>query len=207
MPTCACATIPCCSIFYFSSCTLFFCNYCIIALYVSISSLCVCVCMCACVSLFFSFSGIYLHFLWLLTPYLYSSSLSFSLLSMHRDINGQSYPLDAGNMLLRGCVLRNTEHVIGVVRTIHTCMYIQNWIFKIFAHVCVCVRVCASCVINYTTTKHSLIEGCLCRVFQVVYAGHDTKAMLNNTGPRSKRSRLERQMNRHVRVGKSCIRI
>lgn len=38
---------------------------------------------------------------------------------------------------------------------------------------------------------------------QVVYAGHETKAMLNNTGPRSKRSKLERQMNYQVRSGPS----
>ena len=29
----------------------------------------------------------------------------------------------------------------------------------------------------------------------VMYAGHETKAMLNNSGPRSKRSKLERDMN------------
>lgn len=29
----------------------------------------------------------------------------------------------------------------------------------------------------------------------VVYAGHETKAMLNNSGPRYKRSQLEQQMN------------
>ena len=29
-------------------------------------------------------------------------------------------------------------------------------------------------------------------------SGHETKAMLNNNGPRYKRSKLERQMNVHV---------
>lgn len=29
----------------------------------------------------------------------------------------------------------------------------------------------------------------------VVYAGHETKAMLNNSGPRYKRSQVEQQMN------------
>lgn len=29
----------------------------------------------------------------------------------------------------------------------------------------------------------------------VVYAGHETKAMLNNSGPRYKRSKVEQQMN------------
>lgn len=29
----------------------------------------------------------------------------------------------------------------------------------------------------------------------VVYAGHETKSMLNNSGPRYKRSKLEQQMN------------
>lgn len=32
----------------------------------------------------------------------------------------------------------------------------------------------------------------------VVYAGHETKAMLNNSGPRYKRSQLEQQMNYDV---------
>eukprot|EP01147_Barroeca_monosierra_P007745 gene7745-624_t len=55
-------------------------------------------------------------------------------------------PLDTSNMLLRGCVIRNTKRVVGLV----------------------------------------------------VYAGHETKAMLNNTGPRSKRSKLERAMNYQI---------
>ncbi|EGD80945.1 ATP10A protein [Salpingoeca rosetta] len=64
----------------------------------------------------------------------------------HITHGGTVVPLDTNNMLLRGCVLRNTGTVIGLV----------------------------------------------------VYAGHDTKAMLNNTGPRSKRSKLERAMNYQI---------
>jgi hypothetical protein len=33
---------------------------------------------------------------------------------------------------------------------------------------------------------------------QVIYAGHDSKALLNNTGSRAKRSKLERAMNSEV---------
>ncbi|KAM6939348.1 phospholipid-transporting ATPase VA [Lycodopsis pacificus] len=45
-----------------------------------------------------------------------------------------------------------------------------------------------------------LLRGCTVRnteeaVGIVIYAGHETKAMLNNNGPRYKRSKLERQMN------------
>nr|XP_033783628.1 probable phospholipid-transporting ATPase VB [Geotrypetes seraphini]XP_033783629.1 probable phospholipid-transporting ATPase VB [Geotrypetes seraphini] len=45
-----------------------------------------------------------------------------------------------------------------------------------------------------------LLRGCTIRnteeaVGIVVYAGHETKAMLNNSGPRYKRSKIERQMN------------
>ncbi|XP_069055473.1 phospholipid-transporting ATPase VB isoform X1 [Pleurodeles waltl] len=47
------------------------------------------------------------------------------------------------SLLLRGCTIRNTEEVVGIV----------------------------------------------------VYAGHETKAMLNNSGPRYKRSKIERRMN------------
>ncbi|XP_069510371.1 phospholipid-transporting ATPase VB isoform X2 [Ambystoma mexicanum] len=48
-----------------------------------------------------------------------------------------------------------------------------------------------------------LLRGCTMRNTEeaigiVVYAGHETKAMLNNSGPRYKRSKIERQMNIHV---------
>eukprot|EP00043_Microstomoeca_roanoka_P010350 m.98307 g.98307 ORF g.98307 m.98307 type:complete len:1161 (+) comp14866_c0_seq1:223-3705(+) len=64
----------------------------------------------------------------------------------HITHNGATIPLDTNNIVLRGCVLRNTEKIVGMV----------------------------------------------------IYAGHDTKAMLNNTGPRSKRSKLERAMNYQI---------
>lgn len=57
--------------------------------------------------------------------------------------NGEKVPLTKDNLLLRECVLKNTDFVEGMV----------------------------------------------------VYAGHETKAMLNNNGPRYKRSKLERRMN------------
>ncbi|CAK6956481.1 phospholipid-transporting ATPase VB [Scomber scombrus] len=48
-----------------------------------------------------------------------------------------------------------------------------------------------------------LLRGCTVRntdyaVGFVVYAGHETKSMLNNNGPRYKRSKLERKLNRDV---------
>ncbi|KFO19720.1 Putative phospholipid-transporting ATPase VA [Fukomys damarensis] len=57
--------------------------------------------------------------------------------------SGEKAGLRTENLLLRGCTVRNTEAVAGIV----------------------------------------------------VYAGHETKALLNNSGPRYKRSQLERQMN------------
>ncbi|XP_072118834.1 phospholipid-transporting ATPase VA isoform X1 [Mobula birostris] len=57
--------------------------------------------------------------------------------------NDKKAGLSKDNLLLRGCTIRNTEEVVGIV----------------------------------------------------IYAGHETKAMLNNNGPRYKRSKLERQMN------------
>ncbi|KAK9406695.1 Phospholipid-transporting ATPase [Crotalus adamanteus] len=54
--------------------------------------------------------------------------------------------LDNESLLLRGCVIRNTEVAIGIV----------------------------------------------------IYAGHETKAMLNNRGPRYKRSKIEQQMNMDI---------
>ncbi|XP_069850049.1 phospholipid-transporting ATPase VB isoform X1 [Dipodomys merriami] len=48
-----------------------------------------------------------------------------------------------------------------------------------------------------------LLRGCTIRntevaVGIVIYAGHETKAMLNNSGPRYKRSKIERRMNVHI---------
>ncbi|XP_001603872.2 probable phospholipid-transporting ATPase VA isoform X2 [Nasonia vitripennis] len=60
--------------------------------------------------------------------------------------NGARVPVSTENLLLRECLLKNTDFVEGIV----------------------------------------------------VYVGHETKAMLNNGGPRYKRSRLERQMNLDV---------
>ncbi|KAJ1118722.1 hypothetical protein NDU88_006910, partial [Pleurodeles waltl] len=60
--------------------------------------------------------------------------------------NGKRIGLHKENLLLRGCTVRNTEEVAGIV----------------------------------------------------IYAGHETKALLNNKGPRYKRSKLERQMNTDV---------
>uniref|UniRef100_A0A8C5LS03 Phospholipid-transporting ATPase n=1 Tax=Leptobrachium leishanense TaxID=445787 RepID=A0A8C5LS03_9ANUR len=60
--------------------------------------------------------------------------------------SGKKAGLHKENLLLRGCTLRNTEVVSGMV----------------------------------------------------IYAGHETKALLNNNGPRYKRSKLERQMNTDV---------
>ncbi|XP_060119468.1 phospholipid-transporting ATPase VA-like, partial [Heteronotia binoei] len=60
---------------------------------------------------------------------------------VHRG--GKKVALYKDNLLLRGCTIRNTEEVSGIV----------------------------------------------------IYAGHETKALLNNNGPRYKRSKLERQMN------------
>uniref|UniRef100_F6TTN7 Phospholipid-transporting ATPase n=1 Tax=Ornithorhynchus anatinus TaxID=9258 RepID=F6TTN7_ORNAN len=60
--------------------------------------------------------------------------------------NGKKVGLDKENLLLRGCTVRNTEEVEGIV----------------------------------------------------IYAGHETKTLLNNQGPRYKRSRLERRMNTDV---------
>ncbi|XP_043716778.1 phospholipid-transporting ATPase 1-like isoform X2 [Telopea speciosissima] len=62
------------------------------------------------------------------------------------EFNGQRFPLSQSNIILRGCQLKNTEWVIGVV----------------------------------------------------VYAGPETKAMLNSTASPSKRSRLESYMNRET---------
>ncbi|KFR12870.1 putative phospholipid-transporting ATPase VD, partial [Opisthocomus hoazin] len=60
--------------------------------------------------------------------------------------NKERVGLSKENLLLRGCTVRNTEAVVGIV----------------------------------------------------VYAGHETKAMLNNSGPHYKRSKLERKVNTDI---------
>ncbi|KAF5277653.1 hypothetical protein FQA39_LY06146 [Lamprigera yunnana] len=60
--------------------------------------------------------------------------------------SGIKEPVGTENLLLRECLLKNTDYIEGIV----------------------------------------------------VYAGHETKAMLNNGGPRYKRSTLERQMNQDI---------
>ncbi|XP_050501041.1 phospholipid-transporting ATPase VD isoform X2 [Diabrotica virgifera virgifera] len=60
--------------------------------------------------------------------------------------NGSRVPVGTDNLLLRECLLKNTDFIEGIV----------------------------------------------------VYAGHETKAMLNNGGPRYKRSSVEKQMNQDV---------
>ncbi|RZF38045.1 hypothetical protein LSTR_LSTR006444 [Laodelphax striatellus] len=60
--------------------------------------------------------------------------------------SGERVPVGTENLLLRDCVLKNTDYVEGIV----------------------------------------------------VYAGHETKAMLNNNGPRWKRSSLEKQINEDI---------
>ncbi|KAK4887192.1 hypothetical protein RN001_003463 [Aquatica leii] len=60
--------------------------------------------------------------------------------------SGAREPVGTENLLLRECLLKNTDYIEGIV----------------------------------------------------VYAGHETKAMLNNGGPRYKRSTLERQMNQDI---------
>ncbi|CAG2112690.1 unnamed protein product [Medioppia subpectinata] len=62
------------------------------------------------------------------------------------ETNGEKIAINKDNLLLRDCILKNTDSIEGIV----------------------------------------------------VYAGHETKAMLNNGGPRYKRSKLERFMNRDV---------
>ncbi|XP_062991171.1 phospholipid-transporting ATPase VD-like [Elgaria multicarinata webbii] len=63
-----------------------------------------------------------------------------------KNSNRERVGLSKENLLMRGCIVRNTETVVGIV----------------------------------------------------VYAGHETKAMLNNSGSRYKRSKLEKRVNRDI---------
>ncbi|XP_048455998.1 phospholipid-transporting ATPase VD [Rhincodon typus] len=70
--------------------------------------------------------------------------------------NKERVGLNKNNLLLRGCTIRNTEAVVGIV------VYAGD---------------------------HSLF---------ISKPGHETKAMMNNSGPRYKRSKLERKLNTDV---------
>uniref|UniRef100_A0A8D2PQ20 ATPase phospholipid transporting 10B (putative) n=1 Tax=Zosterops lateralis melanops TaxID=1220523 RepID=A0A8D2PQ20_ZOSLA len=70
----------------------------------------------------------------------------FDFISSREQPNHEHVGFNIENLLLRGCTIRNTEAVVGIV----------------------------------------------------IYAGHETKAMLNNRGPRYKRSRIEQRMNMDI---------
>lgn len=81
--------------------------------------------------------------------------------------SGERVPLSTDNLLLRECVVKNTDFVEGIV------VYAGKHLSVIF-------------VKFITRTKLTL------------FLGHETKALLNNGGPRYKRSGIERQMNRDI---------
>eukprot|EP00898_Chlorokybus_atmophyticus_P003859 jgi/Chlat1/4474/Chrsp29S04419 len=80
------------------------------------------------------------------TRSIYEFSGHMTLSNANVDAPIPKVPISMSNLLLRGCAVRNTQWVVGVV----------------------------------------------------IYGGHETKALLNNTGAKSKRSKLERQMNREM---------
>lgn len=92
---------------------------------------------------------------------------------MHK--NGKKVALYKENLLLRGCTIRNTEVVSGIV---------------IYAG-----KRCFNYSLSLTYFFHLPSTLCLQSCGSIPLAGHETKALLNNSGPRYKRSKLERQMN------------
>lgn len=89
------------------------------------------------------------------------------------------------NLLLRSCTVRNTETVIGIVvyaGTVYEINIIQ------YADNNMNSSSCTMGIMDYLNGLKSL---CVC-------AGHETKAMQNNSGPRYKRSKLERKLNMDI---------
>lgn len=102
--------------------------------------------------------------------------MSFLFLNrIHR--NNRRDGLYKENLLLRGCTVRNTEEAVGIV------------IYAGTSHVC--CHLCRLLSLFLCLTLDLL----KCCFWGLGSSGHETKAMLNNNGPRYKRSKLERQMN------------
>lgn len=105
-------------------------------------------------------------------PYLYP--LMILILSIFQSDrihqSGKKDALYKENLLLRGCTIRNTEEAVGIV--IYAGQQLPSY--------------------RRRHARRSRLGLWLTRRGS---AGHETKAMLNNNGPRYKRSKLERQMN------------
>ena len=76
--------------------------------------------------------------------------------------DGATVSINKSNLLLRGCVVRNTRAVVGVV-------------------------------VYAGKSFQLMVRGC--GDLMLSLPGHETKSMLNNSGPRAKRSKLERTIN------------
>ena len=113
--------------------------------------------------------------------YIAGVSVQVKVLCVCRDNrDGVRLGVNRSNLLLRGCVLRNTTRVAGlVVYAGTTHMYMYMYMNNI---TCFCIA------------DSQTLRGCVC----VHVAGHQTKALLNNSGPKVKRSKLEKDINTEV---------
>ena len=136
--------------------------------------------------------------------------------------------MDKNNLLLRGCVLRNTTRVAGLVvyagSYVHVhvctckCMHTVNSLeparqpeqMELSGNVYTCTAsyiytcvgfmcTCACAPVFISLLWHPLV--CMCRLMLEALnsicstTGHQTKALLNNSGPKAKRSKLEKDIN------------
>ena len=88
--------------------------------------------------------------------------------------NGVKVPVTKENLLLRDCILKNTDFVEGIV---------------VYAGKSFCLDAVMVMVVSINAVF-------VYNVFHII--GRETKAMLNNGGPRHKRTGLERIMNTEV---------
>ena len=88
---------------------------------------------------------------------------------------GEKVPLTTDNLLLRECIVKNTDFIEGIV------VYAGKM---------------GTTIIIIIIIKFDF----QCEKFFFLFSplGHETKALLNNGGPRYKRSGIERQMNRDI---------
>lgn len=87
------------------------------------------------------------------------------------------------NVLLRGCVIKNTDFVEGIVMYAGGCS-----LLLIFTR-----NLAANQRRDYFETTNRRCSPLKC--FYALFVGSETKAMLNNSGPRYKRSSLEKMAN------------
>lgn len=114
-----------------------------------------------------------------------SCTRCFYLFLYSENLDGSHIVLSRNHLLLRGCILRNTDFVIGMV--VYAGEYNTQWWERGWVEWW-----------NWNSLTSINIEGPFDILCTLTLVGYETKSMLNNTGHRAKRSKLERAINTEI---------